>query len=179
MQLILTALCFYALLISSCGHSKSSEPFLTRDIVQELKQNSSQNRIRLEPETLKGCVAVPSTDPVQRLMVGFEFTGETCFVTVSPNNFIRIDFLGDIDIPLISTSTAQVQTDTFVGELGNDQVLIVQYYQGRVIDVTQTIYDDNDIVVYGKLGKGDMIKSCHLHMSTAERAAGQKDCGRK
>jgi len=182
MKLTLMILCFCAFFTGSCDHSeqplasRSKPPPLTKNNVRQLLQNPSQNRNKLEPGTFKGCVLIPATDPIQKRMVGFQLTGETCSATVGPNNSIRVDFLGNIDIPLASTSTEQIQTDTFVGELENNQVLIVQYHQGQVVSVTQTIYDNNDDVVYGKFGNGDFIKECSFSMTTAERAAGQKNC---
>lgn len=178
MKLVLMSLCFS--IIGGCGSSESPSaselPPLTKNTVQQLLQSSSQNHVKLNPETLNGCVSVPATNSVQRAMVGSRLTGETCSATVGPNNSIRVDFLGDADIPLVSTSTEQIQTDTFVGELENNQVLIVQHHQDQVVSITQTRYDENGNVVYGKFGKGEFIKGCAFHMTTAEKAAGRKIC---
>ena len=68
-------------------------------------------------------------------------------VTVNPDNTVEVSFLGDGVIPVVSTSTEGFVTDIFVGELGNDEVLIVQHHQGEVVSITQTIYDENGNVV--------------------------------
>ena len=68
---------------------------------------------------------------VQRLVVGVEKTGESCSVTVNPDNTVEVSFLGDGVIPVVSTSTEGFVTDIFVAELGNDEVLIVQHSSGR------------------------------------------------
>lgn len=171
MKPVFITLYLCAFLMTSCVHSA--------DHPRRFYQSAPQNPNTLAPGTYDGCVLVPATDFVQRLMVGFALTGETCSVTVGPNNSIRVDFLGGVEIPLRSTSTERAQTDTFVGELGNDQALIVQHHQGRVVSVTQTIRDGAGGVVYGKSGRGDYIKACDLNMSTAERIAGRKICQKR
>ena len=113
---------------------------------------------------------------MQRLMVGFETTGESCSVTVNRDNTVRVSFLGDAAIPVVSTSTARYRTDIFIGELGNDQVLIVQHRRGDVVGITQTVYDENGDVVYGRSGVGEYIRECHLGMTTSEELAGKKKC---
>ena len=162
MRLISTTLYFCTLIVGSCSHSV---PSLTRDNVQELLHNPSQDQEKLTPGTFKGCVLVPATDFIQKLMVGFELTGETCSATVNPNNSVSISFLGDATISVVSTSTERIQTDIFIGELENNQVLIVQHHQGQVVSITHTIYDKNGVVVYGKFGQGDFIKECAFHMT--------------
>ena len=113
---------------------------------------------------------------MQRLMVGFEVTGESCSVTVNEDNTVAVSFLGDASIPLVSTSTENRCTDIFIGELENDQVLIVQHHRGEVVSLTQTIYDEKGDVVYGRFGNGDYIRECHFGMTTSERLAGRKTC---
>ena len=109
-------------------------------------------------------------------MVGFEITGENCSVMVKRDNTVTVSFLGDAVIPLVSTSTENRRTDTFVGGLGNGQVLIVQHHRGEVVSLTQTVYDENGDVVYGRSGNGDYIRECHFGMTTSERLAGRKKC---
>ena len=109
-------------------------------------------------------------------MVGSERTRESCTVTVNQNNTVRVSFLGDAVIPIVSTSTARYRTDSFIGELENGQVLIIQHHRGEVVSVTQTVYDKNGDVVYGRSGKGDHIRGCSFGMTTSERMAGRKRC---
>ena len=110
-------------------------------------------------------------------MVGFETTGESCSVTVNRDNTVRVSFLGDAVIPVVSTSTERYPTDIFIGELGNDQVLIVQHHRGDVVGITQTVYDENGDVVYGRSGVGEFIRECSLGMTASEKLAGKKNCG--
>ena len=160
----------------NCSGSGSPIQPLTRENNRNLFKNPAQNQKQLKLGTLYGCVHVPATGFIQNLMVGFEKTGESCSITISENNMIQVSFLGDNVIPIVSTSTDQHRTDTFIGELDNNQPLIVQHQRGEVVSVTQTIYDENGDVVYGKSGKGQWIKSCNLTMTTSERLAGKKDC---
>ena len=113
---------------------------------------------------------------MQRLMVGFEKTGESCSVTVNLDNNVQVSFLGNAVISVVSMSTERYRTDIFVWELGNDQVLIVQHHRGEVVGITQTIYDENSDVVYRRYGVGKFIRECSFGMTTSERLAGRKRC---
>ena len=159
------------------GTSDAEQP-LTRSYLQQLLSNPSQNREQLTAGTYQGCVHIPATGFMQRRMVGFERTGEGCSVTVERTNAVRVSFLGDAVIPVVSTSTARYRTDIFIGELENGQVLIVQHHRGEVVSVTQTVYDEKGDVVYGRFGKGEHIKACNFGMTTSERRAGRKRCGK-
>ena len=171
-------LCFLPIFffITNCGGS-AVQP-LTKENNKKLLQNPPQNQEQLKIGTFYGCVHVPATGFIQRIMVGFKITGEFCSVTVSEGNTVKISFLGDVVIPVVSTSTDQYRTDTFIGELENNQVIIVQHHQGEMGSVTQTVYDQNGDVVYGKYGQGEYIKECHFGMTTSEKLAGKKNCGK-
>ena len=160
----------------SCGGS-AVQP-LTKASNKKLLEKPPQNQEKLKTGTFHGCVHIPAKSVVQRVLVGFERTGEICSVTVGEDNSVKVSFLGDIVVSVVSTSTDQYRTDTFIGELENDQVLLVQHHQGEVSVVTQTIYDKKGIVVYGKSGQGEYIKECHFGMTTSERLAGKKSCGK-
>ena len=151
---------------------------LTRENTEKLLENPPQNQETLKTGTFDGCVLVPATAFIQKIIGTFKITGETCSVTVSEGNAVEVSFLGDAVVSVVSTSTDQIRTDIFIGELENDQVLIVQHHQREVISVTQTIYDKKGHIVYGKNGQGDSIKECLLGMTTSERAAGKKNCGK-
>ena len=56
------------------------------------------------------------------------------------------------------------------------QVLIVQHRRGEVVSITQTVYDANGDVVYGRSGVGDVIRECVLPMTTSEKSAGRERC---
>lgn len=164
----------FPLIIVSCSGSASQS--LTKEYVESLFRNPAENQEKLLEETLIGCVHIPARGFVQRLMVGFERTGESCSVIVGQNNTVTVSFISNESISLVSTSSRQRITDIFIGDLGEDQILVVQHHQGKVVSVTQTVYDENGYVVYGSSGKGTYIKECHLGMTTSERLAGRKSC---
>ena len=149
---------------------------LTKSYIQQLLSNPSQGQEQLKTGTYHGCVHIPAKGFIQRRMVGFELTGESCSVTVNQNNAVRVSFLGDGAIPVVSTSTERYRTDIFIGELEGDQVLIVQHHRGKVISISQTVYDEDGDVVYGRSGEGDYIRVCNFGMTTSERLAGRKRC---
>ena len=168
----------YFILFFTISCSGSSVPPLTRENTKRLLENPPQNQEPLKEGTFNGCVHVPATNFIQKIMVGFERTGENCFVTVGKNNTVEVSFLEGGIVSVVSTSTDQYRTDIFIGELGNNQVLIVQHHQGEVVSVTQTVYDKKGHTVYGKSGQGEYIKECHFGRTTSEKLAGKKDCGK-
>ena len=165
------------LLFAIVYESVAAQP-LTRSYLQGLLSNPPLPQEKLRPGTRHGCVHIPARGFMQRLMVGFEVTGESCSVTVSEDNAVAVSFLDEASIHLVSTSTEDRRTDIFIGELENGQVLIVQHYRGEVASLTQTVYDENGDVVYGRFGNGDYIRECHFGMTTSERLAGRKKCKR-
>ena len=168
-------MCAPLFLFGIIGTSDAEQP-LTKSAIQQLLSDPSQNRKTLKAGTYHGCVHVPAKGFMQRLMVGFERTGESCSVTVERTNAVRVSFLGDAVIPVVSTSTARYRTDIFIGELENGQVLIVQHQRGEVVSVTHTVYDEKGDVVYGRSGEGDSIRECIFGMTTSESRAGRKSC---
>ena len=158
-------------------NAAAAEP-LNKSYVQSLLTKPPRNEEKLKTGTLHGCVHIPARGFMQRLMVGFEMTGESCSVTVNRDNTVRVSFLGDAVIPVVSTSTERYRTDIFIGELGNDQVLIVQHHRGDAVGITQTVYDENGDVVYGRSGVGVFIRECNLGMTTSEKLAGKKNCSK-
>lgn len=157
------------------GAGEAAQP-LTKSYLQQLLSNPSQGQEKLKEGTYQGCVHIPAKGFIQRRMVGFERTGESCSVTVNQYNAVTVSFLGDGVIPVMSTSTERYRTDSFIGELENGQVLIVQHHRGEVVSVTQTVYDKDGSVVYGHSGEGDYIRECSFGMTTSERLAGRVSC---
>ena len=155
--------------------SDAAQP-LAKGYVQQLLSNPSPTQEKLKGGTLHGCVHIPAKGFMQRVMVGFETTGESCSVTVNQNNAVGVSFLGDAFIPVVSTSRERKLTDILIGELENDQVLIVQHRRGEIVSITQTVYDKNGDVVYGRSGDGDYIRGCNFGMTTSEKLAGRKSC---
>ena len=163
------------LLFAVACESVAAQP-LNKSYLRGLLSNPPRGQEKLKPGTRHGCVHIPARGFMQRLMVGFEVTGESCSVTVNEDSTVAVSFLGDASIPLASTSTEERRTDILVGGLENDQVLIVQHHQGEVVSLTQTVYDENGDVVYGRFGNGNYIRECHFGMTTSERLAGRKKC---
>ena len=140
--------------------STSEEGRLTKSYIRKLMLNPPANQERLEVKTYQGCVHVPAKNFVQRTMVGFRRTGETCTITLGENNTAKISFWGDQVISLISMSTERTPSDLFVAELDNEQVLLVQHHQGEVVSLTHTVYNGRGGVVYGGSRGGQIIKEC-------------------
>lgn len=169
---VFVSIIFFAM-IGGCRGSVAQP--LTKEYVTNLFEVPPQNSVQLQEETYTGCVHIPARNPVQRLMVGFERTGESCSIIVDQGNTVTGSFVDNRFIPLVSTGFGR-HSDIFLGDLGQDQLLIVQHHQGQVISVTHTVYDKNGHVVYGRSGKGTYIKECHLGMTTSEREAGKRSC---
>ena len=164
---------------NNAGASNSGQahpPHLTKSRVQEFLKAPSASNETLKQETAYGCVTQPAESKWQNMWVGFEFTGDICTVTVGPNNQVSVSFIGDNFIPVKSTSTLESRTDLFVGALSNNQVLLVQYLpDGRVISVTQTVYNQQNQVVYGDV-EGDHIKECLLDREPSSRTNKDRSC---
>ena len=126
----------------------------------------------LKMGTYHGCESVPSKKFFQRLFVGFEFTGASCSVTVVSGNNVIVSFIEDEIVPLAPYPAPDgiSNSDIYIGELDNSNVLVVQHdFNGQVYSVTQTIRDSTGTLVYGRFGKGDMIKECVLHQDIRPR----------
>ena len=137
--------------------SDSSLPPLTKANVQDFLSNSSRDQ-QLKQEVISGYVSVPATSFFQRVFVGSQATGESCTIAVRANNSVSVSFLRDQTFNLVEFQPYPL----FVAELTGNQVLVVQHSFGKVVSVTQTIYDDNDHIVYQSSGKGEFIQSCIL-----------------
>ena len=167
--------CFgFVVLNTGCSNSSGGMIFspLTKAKIQGLNDSSGRHE-KLKEETISGCISVPAKSFFQRIFVGSESTGESCSVTIHPGNKVSVSFLDQKNIQLISTSSPQVVTDTFVAELDNGEVLVVQQVEGRVVSLTQTVYDSQGRVVYQNSGKGDYIRECRFYMTISEKAAGR------
>ena len=93
--------------------------------------NAPLRKARLMPGTRHGCVLVPAKGVIQRLVTGFERTGESCSVTVRADNTVQVSFLGDSIVRLVSTGKRSA--DVLLGPLGKGQVLVVQHHRGEVV----------------------------------------------
>ena len=77
-------------------------------------------------------------------------------------------------VTTMSQKSSVMQLPQFVPKaLTSDKqlyVLVVQHaFSGHVYSATQTIRDSNGILVYGRSGKGDMIKECVIHQDNQQR----------
>lgn len=160
-----TATLLFSALFISCNSSSSSEAYnvkpMSRSTVKETLTAGADDRLAVR--SYEGCVAVPAKDPLKKIAVGFDLTGESCTITVKAGNLVSVSFLGQ-DVSVVRYSIA----DVFVGEISQDRVLVVQWLEetGEVLDVNQTVYDSKGIVVYGNSGDGDYINSCHIPRTT-------------
>ncbi len=126
--------------------------------------------------TYRGCESVPARGLLQRLFVGFEFTGASCSVAVVAGNSVRVSFMDDDIVPLAPypSSDGHFNSDILIGELDNSDVLIVQHdFNGHVRSVTQTIRDSSGALVYGRSGSGDYIRECLVHRENPPRPCGR------
>ena len=143
-------------------------PPLTRDYIRSLFENPLDNEKKLQEGVFEGCVIIPATSWIQRKMVGAEFNGEACSITVLPDNKLNVSFLGELEISVKDAGGGNYQTDIFVGDLNasgappEQRVFILQHIDGEAVSFTETIYDSNGLIVYGSQGDGEFIKECHI-----------------
>ena len=176
-------LCLFLLFYSGCSrpstqrtHTTGVPPHFTKSYIQQILNSTSSVQEVLTQEIAYGCVTVPAQGTWSNMWSGLNFTGERCWVKVGPNNTVSVSFLGSHFIPVKSTSTPQYRTDIFVAELANNQVLMVQYLpDGRVISITQTVYNQYNQVVYGQVD-GDFIKECIFDRETTKRYNTNHSC---
>ena len=166
---------FIVFFIVSCGGPDAQSLSLTREDIRRLLQNAHLGQEQLKSGTYHGCIHIPAEGFIQSKFVGFKRTGESCSITINENNTINVNFLEEVTVSLASVSIDVHRANIFIGELENNQVLVVQHHQGEVVSVTQKMYHRNDVVVFGQ---SDYIKECHFGMTTAEKLAGRKNCRR-
>ena len=159
------------LFTSVCGGREGTVMSTASSAEQTTRQTPSRVP-ELKTGTYHGCESVPSNKFFQRLFLGFEFTGESCSVTVVSGNNVTVSCIEDeiVSLAPYPAPDGNSYSDVFIGELNNSNVLVVQHaFSGHVRSVTQTIRDSNGILVYGRSGKGDMIKECVIHQDNQQR----------
>ena len=155
-------LIFSTVLIAFCtgfiGNCSSRQP-LTQSYIQQIIQNSSALPQGLE-KTYNGCEVVPATGNKPQFE-GQEFTGQTCFVKIHSDEKVEVSFLG---AKTYSLSLLEENSDSFVTEINEDEVLIVQvhFHKKQILSVTHTNYDSNNHLNYGNSGEGQFIKACMM-----------------
>ena len=148
---------FCTLFIAGCLFARGSrESFLTRDRIQEIIDKSTHQTTYLIAQTYIGCERVPSKNWIHRIMIGLEFTGETCFVTIHTNQTVTVSFLGPDPYFLVEI----VDSDLFVSQIDENSVLLVQHHEQKVVSATYTKYDRKGRVKYGVFGSEDSLKEC-------------------
>ena len=153
-------LIFSIILIGFCtgfiGNCQSKRSF-NKSYIQQIIQTPSALPQKLK-QTYNGCEVVPATGNKPQFE-GQEFTGQTCFVKIHPDEKVEVSFLG---AKPYSLSLLEENSDSFVAKINEDEVLIVQihFYKKQILSVTHTNYDSNNHLNYGSSGEGQFIKSC-------------------
>lgn len=165
----LTLFIFSFSFLSNCGGATAK--LTTKENVRKLLENpppKSQNK--LKQGTYNGCVSKPAKDFFQRILVGGRYTGETCSITVRPNNKVSLSFFEGAVIPLVSADS--IRTDILVGDLKDkdNNIIVVQHHEREVVEVTHTLYDKNNGTAF-QLEYMKSIKSC-----VDITLGSQKDC---
>ena len=151
----------------NCGRSVS----FTKEHIRHIIESRSHSGPTLSAETYRGCETVPATGTKPQFE-GTEFTGQPCSVTIHPqeavhstahrSQSVEVSFISG---PVALTTLLERGSDTFVTLLNENEVLLIQHRNGRVISVTQTGYDNKGHLNYGLSGDGNFIKSCRLSES--------------
>ena len=186
MKFVAVFLCF-SLFAIGCGNKNP----LTRKNIRKLLSNPPRNQERLIPETLYGCLRRPSDrrsrrDRDRRSALnripggfsgqggvgGFDSGGDSCSVTVVRDDTIEVDFLGNVyPITVVGLGNNEEYDDILVGEVGSNELIVVEHRRGRVESVTHTEYDRDDEVIYGRSGQGEYIQECDLDIRDDDRSS--------
>ena len=157
---------FPALSIGLCfsfiGNCNSKNQPFTQSYIQQITQTTSTFPQTLKQKTYTGCEVVPATGNKPQFE-GQEYTGQTCSVKILPNNKAEVSFLSETPYSL---SLLEENSDSFAAQINNNEVLILQihFHQGQVLSATQTSYDENNHLNYGRSGKGKFIKACIMSL---------------
>ena len=148
----------------------STEPplQLTRDHALQIEAMPKEDYFGVG--VYEGCEHVPAKDPIKKKLLGFDITGNKCYVEVLPSSSGRnhqlvvrfissqdeevYDTIGPIEMSYIPT------TDSFLGLMEEGDVFIAQYVEDQFLSFTHTGYDEDGVINYGLSGKGDSIREC-------------------
>ena len=72
----------------------------TASSAEQTTRQTPSRVLELKMDTYHGCESVPSKKFFQRLFVGFEFTGESCSVSVVSGNNVTVSFIEGAIVPL-------------------------------------------------------------------------------
>ena len=152
---VLALLCSLLFLGGCTGQSSARPNDLTKQNLTRLLQNPRDAQSVLIPGSSTGCEHIPTPDPTSSYP-GIEVTGKSCEVTVKKDGRVSVSFLPE-DVLVVFLAGS----DTHLGELQNDGVLVVQHDRSdRPMNVTQTTYDSNGEIIYGRSGRGEFIRAC-------------------
>ena len=152
---------FLVFLSSFCigflGNCQGKPKPLTQSYIQQITRTPSTLPQGME-QVYKGCEVVPATGRKPQFE-GQEFTGKTCFVEIKSDDRVEVSFLGRKSYSL---SLLEPNSDSFVSQIGGDEVLILQihFHRKQILSVTHTDYDRNHYLNYGASGGGEFIKAC-------------------
>ena len=144
--------------ISACNPGVSREltqRHIDKQYIKEIEQNSEKLG-HFTLGTFYGCLTVPAKNRLKKYMVGFDFTGDSCTVTIHPDKRVSTSLIDQKNIVI----SRQKHTDFYYASLKNEQVLVVQFHQDNPVSVTLTTYDSNNVLNYGAQGEGDNITDC-------------------
>ena len=147
--------CFGLGFMESCS---SNQP-ITQSYIQQVTQKPSTLPQELKQTTHNGCEVVPATGNKPQFE-GQEYTGETCSIKINSNEKIEASFL---NVEPLSLSLLEGNSDTFITQINNNEVLLLQIHKSQVVSATQTGYDKNNHLNYGLSGKGKFIKACLIN----------------
>ena len=164
------------LLLVGCGNS-NNQPVAKKINKSFLLMDHSQEQEKLKAGTFQGCVYITATNFIQKIMVGFKFTGEICDIEVNEDNTVKVSFLRDEAISLVGVKIEDDYKDLFIGDLENNQALVIEHYKGALVSVIQTSYDKNGDLIYGSFERDKYIKRCGFFpLTTTDKLTGRKNC---
>ncbi len=153
-------LSFLSCLLLTWGCQSAVPPSLrlVRENIEPLLKNPQDSKQFLLPGTYKGCEQRPVEDPTSS-RPGVEVTGKPCHLKWKQNGKAFLNFLSE-EVQMVAFKN----TDIYIGELKNKELLIVQYSRaGKALHATHTAYDSRGHVIYGLSGEKTFtpsFKSC-------------------
>lgn len=158
----------WLLLLGGCDFPFEPPPPLTRDYARQLAAMPKEDYFAVG--VYEGCEDLPAKDPEKKRLLGFDITGNKCYVEVLPspggkNHKVVFRFkaeagqdeytsLGPIEMTYVPN------TDSFLGVLGEGDVFIAQYLENQFLSFTHTSYDEDGMINYGITGSGDYVRGC-------------------
>lgn len=131
---------------------------LVRENIEPLLKNPQNSTRFLLPGTYRGCEQVQVEDPTSSIP-GVEVTGKSCHLRLKKTGKAFLSFLSE-EVQTVAFKN----TDIYIGELKNGELLIIQYGRDKhPIHANHTAYDSKGHVIYGlsrKRRTDPSFKSC-------------------